>query len=184
MYFLVPTEKGLLTTRAHGEELRDQLERDFNAQRPRNLEMSFGDVAALTISFADEFLGRFLTEIRATTQDPVLVLLTGLTDDTWQEVDVVLERRKIGAAFVKDGQLDFLGGDRYLKETFRQAAKADHTTPAELAARLGTTVQNVNNRLKKLVELGALERSRVNLVGGGREFSYQVPAVFRSSASA
>jgi hypothetical protein len=179
MYF--STSRGLLTTRAQGEHLRQDLERHLIEQRAQHLEISFGDVHALTISCADEFLGRFLTELHASTRDPVPVLLSGLTDDTWQEVDVVLERRKLAAAAIIDGRLELVGGDSYLKDTFRHSTQLGRFTPAQIATDLGVTVQNANNRLKKLVNMGALVRSRVNIPGGGREFSYQVPETLRTS---
>jgi len=177
------TPSGVLTTRAQAAEVRLDLETQFEADSHAELELSFAGVDALTISFADEFLGRFLTELQATARDPGPILVTGLTEDTWQEVDVVLERRKLGAAFTLNGRLDLLGGDRYLKATFRHAVEMGACTPGKLAAGLGITVPNANNRLKKLVEMGALQRTRSPVAGGGREFTYEVPEGFQAASA-
>ena len=45
----------------------------------------------------------------------------------------------------------------------------------ELAAKVGPSAQNVNNRLKRLVTGGALARRRVAARTGGKEFIYPVP---------
>src|ERR1017187_3674976 len=46
----------------------------------------------------------------------------------------------------------------------------------DLAERLAITPQNVNNRLKRLVEAGAIRRRRVVSSRGGKEFTYTAPA--------
>ncbi|MGZ6609309.1 MAG: hypothetical protein ACXVFI_19845, partial [Solirubrobacteraceae bacterium] len=122
----------------------------------------------------DAFLGRFLTEITAGTREPVLLLITGLTADTAEEVEAVLIRRKLAAATVVDGEPVLLGGDSYLKSTFAQVARRGRSSPNDVAAALNTTAQNANNRLKRLVSMGALHRYRSDPAGGGREFAYEV----------
>jgi len=184
MKFLVDSEGGLLTTRSQGESNRRRLEVEMESQPPDSLEIRFDGVDALTISFADEFLGRLLTELQSAIRDPVPLLLTGLNEDTAVELDVVLERRKLLAACFLDGDLRLLGGDRFLKSTYSATVRLQRFTPSRLASELGTSVQNVNNRLKRLVTAGALERERVPVVGGGREYEYQLPAVFDTPAAA
>lgn len=184
MRFPVLSEDDLLTTRSQGEECRLRLEHALLSERPAELEIDFDGIEALTISFGDEFIGRLLTEIQGSVGDPILVLLTGLNQDTAIELEVVLERRKLLAAGYLAGELQLLGGDRYLKETYASAVTYGQATPGQLAEELGTSVQNVNNRLKRLVSAGALQRERVAVSGGGREFVYEVPAAFRSPAVA
>jgi len=177
MRFSVPAERGLLTTRSEGERLRQKLEKALRP-RPTDLDVSFSDVKALTISFADEFLGRVLTELQVAPHEPIPIVLTGLNEDAAEELDVVLERRKLAAASEVGGRLTLIGGDRYLKSTYEAAVTLRRFTPAALAEKLGSTVQNINNRLKKLVQAGALERSRVPVAGGGREYEYYIPEAF------
>jgi hypothetical protein len=148
--FLVDSESGLLTTRSEGESNRLRLEAEIEAQRAESLEICFDDVQALTISFADEFLGRLLTELQSAIREPMPMLITGLNEDTAVELDVVLERRKLISASLLDGDLKLLGGDRYLKSTYSAAVRLQRFTPGQLAGAIDASVQNVNNRLKRL----------------------------------
>lgn len=184
MKFLVDSERGLLTTRSDGESNRRRLEAEIESQQLNFLEVSFDGVDALTISFADEFLGRLLTELQSAVREPIPVLVTGLNEDTAVELDVVLERRKLIAACFLNGDLRLLGGDRYLKLTYSAAARLHRFTPGQLAIEIDASVQNVNNRLKRLITAGALQRARVSVSGGGREYEYRVPAVFDAPAAA
>jgi predicted transcriptional regulator len=184
MKFLVDCERGLLTTRSEGESNRHRLEAAIRSQPSDSLEISFEGVEALTISFADEFLGRLLTELQSAVQEPVPVLVTGLNADTAVELDVVLERRKLQVASFLANELKLLGGDRLLKETFLAAVQLHHFTPAQLGDEIDTSVQNVNNRLKRLLTAGALQRTRVSVSGGGREYEYRVPDLFNAPAAA
>jgi hypothetical protein len=184
MRFPVRSEDDLLTTRSQGEGCRLRLEHALLSERPDCLEIDFDGIEALTISFGDEFIGRLLTELHGSVGDPVFVLLTGLNVDTAVELEVVLERRKLLAASCSAGSFHLLGGDRYLKETYASVVILQRATPGQLAERLGTSVQNVNNRMKRLVSAGALQRARVDVVGGGREFVYEIPNAFRMPATA
>ncbi|MBC6463848.1 winged helix-turn-helix transcriptional regulator [Actinomadura sp. HBU206391] len=68
-----------------------------------------------------------------------------------------------------------------LTETYQAARELQQFRATELAARLGTTPQNINNRLKKLVAAGAVLKQRVtDLERGGKEFGYALLPAFRS----
>jgi MarR family protein len=142
-------------------------------ERPDQIELSFSDVDALTISFVDAFLGRFLTELTAR-RTPVLVLLSGLTEDTASEIDAVMKGRRLVVAAIVDSAPSLLGADHHLQETFVTATGLGRFTPNQLADRLGTTPQNANNRLKRLVDMGAIRRFRRDPSAGGREYAYEI----------
>lgn len=181
MHFSVPTANQLLTTRSEGDKIRRQLEEEFRKQRPDHLEVDFGDVKALTISFTDEFLGRFLTEVQGAPHEPIPIMLSGLNEDTAEEVHAVLGRRTLVVAARVDGRLRLLGDDKYLRAMLEEVVTTREATPATLAVNLSITVQNANNRLKRLVDAGSLERTRSSLPGGGREYSYRLPAPFHAA---
>lgn len=172
MRFEVP--EGVLTTRDDGEALRAELETRFDTERPERLEIAFAAVDALTISYVDAFLGRFLTELVAAQREPVLLMLSGLTEDTASEIDAVLERRKLLAAAIVDGEPTLLGADPYLRSTFIEAVGLARFSPNDIAETMAVTVQNANNRLKRLVSMGALSRRRSDPAAGGREYCYEV----------
>ena len=96
----------------------------------------------------------------------------------------MLERRKLLAASCIGGELLLLGGDGYLKQTYAAAVTLGRATPGRLAELLATSVQNVNNRLRRLLSAGALQRERIDVTGGGREYVYEVPPSFRPLAPA
>ena len=73
-------------TRGRGAELREQLLKEATDS---HVEVDFTGVAHVSSSFADEFLGRLVTE----RQDITLELL-GLTGDVERVVDQVLDRRR------------------------------------------------------------------------------------------
>jgi hypothetical protein len=172
LLFTVPA--GVHTTREQGEVLRANLEKEVANEQPTRLEISFDQVEALTISYTDAFLGRYLTELTATQRDPLLVIVTGLTEDTASELRAVFEQRKLVVAAVVDGHPTLLGGDEVLRATFVAAARLGRFSPSEIAEVMSTTPQNANNRLKRLVSMGALRRYRSDPASGGREFAYEV----------
>ena len=73
MKFLVDSERGLLTTRLEGESIRRRLEAEMSSAV--DLGVCFDGVDALTISFADEFLGRLLTDSSRRSGNPFRCLL-------------------------------------------------------------------------------------------------------------
>jgi DNA-binding MarR family transcriptional regulator len=90
---------------------------------------------------------------------------------------VVLERRKLLAAAMVDGKPTLLGADAYLRATYLAAVALRSFNASDIADKMGVTVQNANNRLKRLVALGALSRRRTDPSTGGREYSYEVQSV-------
>lgn len=168
----------LAATRARGLQYRQELE-SILATVPSDevVVISFQAVKAMTGSFTDEFLGKLLVARAAGLTGRAPVILTGLTEETAEEVDLCLERRKTAALWADDATVRLLGGDETLKQTFAAGARRGEFRTGELAADLGTTQPNMNNRLKRLLEAGALLRDRQDPAIGGREFVYRVPAL-------
>lgn len=165
-----------LVTRSEGEALRKEMVSLLQTGDPASyLELDFHRVTAMTHSFVDECLGKFLTGRAAGDIPPVLLTAFGLNDNTAEEVDIALHRRKVGLIRTDGPMPVLLGGDDYLKTTFERAAALSEFRAVELAAELQTTPQNINNRLKTLSDSGALQRVRSTIPGGGREFVYRLP---------
>jgi len=167
----------LASTRARGLQYRQELEQLLTAVPPDEVVVvSFNTVKAMTGSFIDEFLGKLLVARAVGLTGRAPILLTGLSDETAEEVDLCLERRKTVAVWAENGTARLLGGDDALKRTFAAGALRGTFRASDLAADLGTTLQNMNNRLKRLLEAGALLRARQDPAAGGREFLYRTPA--------
>jgi hypothetical protein len=135
----------------------------------------FAGVIAMTNSFADEFLGKFYTLLPAEGHAVEAVQLAGLNEETRDAVTVCLQRRK---QFAVDAESHTLLGDaEILIDTYESARKLSAFRAAELADELHISLPNANNRLKRLLEAGALRRERsVGPDRGGKEFIYSVPA--------
>lgn len=159
-------------SRAQGREGRARLEDLVADSRGLDLTVDFAGVTAMTISFADEFLGKFLATLDATSHD-MTVCVSGLNAENAETVEVCLERRE-RPVVVADGAGHLaLLGDSLLQETYRAAAARGSVRAAELAEALSISPQNVNNRLKRLVAVGALRKMRnVGAARGGKEFLY------------
>ncbi|MDI5975474.1 STAS-like domain-containing protein [Amycolatopsis magusensis] len=167
-----------LATRSVAKLARESLEHEVAAgAQGGELLVDFTGVDAMTISFADEFLGKFYGSVAAGDVAASVVLLQGLNEETLETIQICLERRELMAATVDGEQLKLLAAPEYLGETYRQAVVLRRFRAAELSERLGVTLQNVNNRLKRLVSSGTLKREKsIPSNRGGKEFVYTIPA--------
>lgn len=165
-----------LATRSKGHVLREDLEDRIARDRPDGVLIDFAGVEAMTISFADEFLGRFYASLAVGDVLAPGVLLLGLNEENLATVSICLERRDLAAVATIDGQPALLSTLEYLVETYEGALSLGTFSALELSARLAISPQNMNNRLKRLVEAGAIRRRRVATERGGKEFAYTAPA--------
>jgi hypothetical protein len=166
-----------LATRGKAREMRSELEEHVTANPGcGTVILNFQGIEAMTISVADEFLGRFILE-RST--DPAAtfgVLVTGLNEETLEAVTVCLERRGLAVAAVIDGKLRLLAAPEYLVESFKAAVTLGSFRASALAAKLNLSLPNANNRLKRLAALGALHKQRAAPTErGGKEYLYTAP---------
>jgi hypothetical protein len=166
------------STRARGQQYRQELERLLSAVPPDlAVVVSFDGVEAMTGSFTDEFLGKLLVARAAGLTGQAHVILVGLRDETAEEVDLCLERRKTVAVWADGSTIHLLGGDEMLKQTFAAAAARGRFRASDLVTDLRTTQQNINNRLKRLLDAGTLLRDRQDPAAGGREYVYRTPGL-------
>jgi hypothetical protein len=89
---------------------------------------------------------------------------------------VVLVGATWPAAAVIGHQPVLVGASDYLAETYQQAVSLGTFSALDLASRLGLTAQNINNRLKRLVDAAAVRRRRIASGHAGKEFTYTAPA--------
>jgi hypothetical protein len=158
-------------TREQGGEARVRLDQLIGTRNDVDLTIDFAGVTAMTFSFADEFVGKFIAALDADARR-ITVKAVGLNDENLEAVSVSLERRKLQLAILHaDGNLTLVG-DELSQETFAVLG-SDGVKSGDVAGILGTTAQNANNRLKKLVEAGAARKERIkDATRGGKEFIY------------
>lgn len=172
--FAVKDYGSFLATRPSARSARNDLEAEIERERQDCLVViSFHGVDAMTISFADEFLGRFYSALSFGDIRVTGALIEGMNSETRETVSICLERRDLVAAAVENDQGDLVGGAEFLRQTYAKSATLGTFRASELSAALGITHQNANNRLKRLVEAGAVHRRRLALSDrGGKEFVY------------
>ena len=166
-----------LATRNSAKTARTGLENKAASLDPSDVVViDFSSVEAMTISFADEFLGKFYTAVAAGDIPPQLILLRGLNEETLEAATVCLERRDLVAAAKSSNAIHLVAAPEFLNETYQHAMALGTFKAADLSERLGITPQNVNNRLKRLAAAGIIRRERSNTSSrGGKEFVYSVP---------
>ena len=159
-------------TRGRGREGRDRLDDLLAGKQHIDLAIDFTGVTAMTISFADEFLGKFMSTFDATKSDAT-VKVAGLNPENFEAVEICLERREVQAVVLEpDGSLSLVG-DQILASTFEAIPHETEFKANDAAELLDLSAQNANNRLKRLVAAGALRKSRSVAAGrGGKEFVY------------
>lgn len=162
-------------TRQRGQEWRQRLEELVRSSSPGDLvEVDLTALEAMSVSFADELIGRFLADrLTGDFQDRAVVIVGG-SEDVRETLEAVLERRDAGALY-RDGagKVEALAGPTWFRETVEQANDLRVFRAHDLAERLNKSPQAVNNRLKQLAASGAVLRERGVPEGGGKEFTYR-----------
>jgi hypothetical protein len=176
MDFAVGKYGSFLATRGRAKLAREDLEAAIEAQPDTILAaIRFDDVEAMTISFADEFLGRFYGSLATSPALTTIVQLTGFNDETREAVSICLERRDLVALSIDSDKPILVGKTEVLQETFQAALELGQFRAAELAKVLSITAQNANNRLKRLVNAATIQRRQAPIsTRGGKEFVYAV----------
>jgi hypothetical protein len=162
-------------TRQRGEKERQLLEQLLRDSAPGDLvEVDLTALEAMSVSFADELIGRFLADrLSGDFQDRAVVIVGG-SEDVRETLEAVLERRDAGALYRdQHGTVEALAGPSWFRETVEQANDLREFSANDLAARLNKSPQAVNNRLKQLAASGAVLRERGVPQGGGKEFTYR-----------
>lgn len=169
-------EHRFLAFRSAAAQNRYRLEGELTANPDvEEVLLDFRAVAAMTYGYADELVGRFYATLAAGDAGARAVGLTGLTAETRDAVVVCLERRKLAAVDAELGVL--LGETAALDETYAFAVELGTFRAGDVAADMGISLPNANNRLKRLAAAGAVHRVRAaSPAHGGKEFSYRMPA--------
>jgi len=164
-------------TRPLGQDGRNRLDDLLADRRGVDLLIDFAGVVVMNLSFADEFLAKFLISHDFATQGTT-VKVVGLTPENRYTVEVCVERRETQVvAMQEDGTLVLLG-EPILADTFERALRLGSFKANDLAANMALTAQNANNRLKRLTGCGALRRTQATgSARGGKEFVYEVLSV-------
>lgn len=167
-------ENGVLRERVQAERARSKLTEELQRRDPAAVGIDLEDIWVMSYPFADSFFGPLLLARRAGYYKAHPIAVFEANQDVRETIDAVM--REQGTAIVAvDGVTKLLGGEPALKHALNMAAKLGSFSATRLGIELGVSPQGANNRLKALLEFGALVRTPVAVEGGGREFEYRVP---------
>ena len=166
--------EGVLIGRAKGESARRDVER---AIRPlasgAPIALDFKGVRSVSVPFADALLVPLLSNRMSGYYEDHPILVVNATEDVGDTLAATLERRNLFILGTPPPRL--LGGQQTLEETLQLANELSPFSVLGLARELGITQQAANNRVKLLLNSGALVRTRSVPARGGMEFLYAVP---------
>ncbi len=174
-----PVQGPVAATRERGREVRERLEDLLrSAAVGEVIEIDLTAVEAMTVSFADELIGRLMTARQAGEFEGQAVVIRGKGEDVRETVQAVLERRRSGALYRDQaaGAVKPLAGPPWFSETVAEAQRLRTFSALDLAKGLELSPQAANNRLKQLSASGAVIRERTVPAGGGKEYEYRAPS--------
>ena len=168
-------QRTFLAFRDIGAATRKRLEDELARCAPTDaLVIDFRDIEAMSNSYADELIGKFYVALAAGDVAASTVRLAGLNEETRDAISVCLERRKLAAVDADLGTL--IGQAAAIEDTYIRAVQLGEFRAGDIAEAMEISLTNANNRLKRLVDAGALHRERTSSPEhGGKEFTYRVP---------
>jgi hypothetical protein len=163
----------VLATRAEGQEVGEQLRRLL--VEDASLVLSFKNIRAITPPFFDEVFTTLRMLFATGTDQRRALVVTGLTDDTRETIEMVLERHKAALVELNGKRIDLITSIPHLAETLAAARELGEFTAPQLAERMDVKIGNLNHRLKTLVDAGALVREPDTTVDRGKRWRYHTP---------
>ena len=142
-----------LVTRPTGAAVRHQIERLLDDASDRTLTViDFSQVSMIDFSCADEVIAKLLMRHEAADSPrEAYFLFRGVTDEHWEAIEAVLERRGLALVLEQADGIHVVGTltaeERRAWETVRQLGRA---TAAQLAERLALATGDVQRALETL----------------------------------
>jgi hypothetical protein len=142
-----------LVTRPTGAAVRHQIERLLDDAHDRTLTViDFSQVSMIDFSCADEVIAKLLLRHEAADSPrDAYFLFRGVTDEHWEAIEAVLERRGLALVLEQADGVQVVGTlsseERRAWEAVRQL---DRARPAELADRLDVSVTEAQRALDAL----------------------------------
>jgi DNA-binding MarR family transcriptional regulator len=157
----------VLSTRERGRAAADRVQ---EALDKGSVVINFASVEVATPSYLDEVIRRLSGLLRG--NEDRLVLIEGANEDVTDSLELVLEKNRMALAAVKDNQLELLGGSAQLKKTLDTAQELGSFSAADLAKELELKLPNLHQRLKELMESGAIAREPDESATRGKRHRY------------
>src|SRR6188474_1054314 len=161
----------VLSTRDRGRVAADLIQ---EALDKGSLVISFADVEIATPSYLDEIVKRLGGLLRG--NEERVVVITAANEEVADSLELVLGKHNMAIAAMQDNQVRLLGGSAQLKKTLTAAQKLGTFSAADLAEELELKLPNLHQRLKDLMESGALAREPDESAPRGKRHRYDAPS--------
>jgi hypothetical protein len=160
----------VVSTRDRGRAAADRIQ---EALDKGSLVISFDGVEIATPSYLDEIVRRLGGLLRG--NETRVVVIAGANEEVAETLDLVLGKHKMSLAAMQDKQVKLLGGSAQLRKTLKAAQKLGSFGAAELAEELELKLPNLHQRLKDLMEAGAVARELDSTASHGKRHRYDAP---------
>ena len=160
-------DDAVLSTRERGRVAADQVQEAFDRG---SIVINFKSVEVATPSFLDEIVRRLGGLLRG--NEDRVVVITEANEDVADSLELVLDKHKMALATVRDDQLELLGGSAQLKTTLAAAQQMGSFSAADLAKELEVKLPSLHQRLKGLMEAGAVAREPDESATRGKKHRY------------
>jgi hypothetical protein len=164
----------VLSTRDRGRETSEQLVRI--ADRPGDVILDFEGVEVATPPFLQELTNGIQSIIQTHPDTGRIVVVANMNDDLYETFGFVLARRKRALAYRRGERVELLEGKPHLAQTLDEAQRLRSFTAPQLAARLKIKDDTASQRLRKLLETGAVVRELDTDARQGVRHLYRTPS--------
>jgi hypothetical protein len=165
-----------LVTRETGRFVREAVEERLRILGPRTLvDLDFSGVGIVDYSCADEVVTKLITRLQGQEYGEKFLRLKGLNGTQRENVEVALERKKLGIIEVADGgKIGTLGVVQpYLADTLQIIFEHGSMTARQLATLESIELSTASTRLANGYKLRLIARREAHLEEGGRQFVYE-----------
>jgi hypothetical protein len=165
----------VLNGRERGKEIQLEILRCLS-QEVGTVVLDFSQVQFMDFSCADEAITIPLRRILAGEFEGRFIVLRGLEESVFENVEAVLKIRNLQCLFIdKKGEPKVMGElKKPLRETLELVLKRRRITAREVANVLGLKINTSSNRLSQLSSLRLIRRlEEAPVIGGGRQYVFE-----------
>lgn len=148
----------VLATRSHGREVADHLR--AVSDRPGDIIVDFSDVEAATPPFLQELVDAMQSIILRAPDSGRIVLIAHMNEDVEETLGYVMGRKKRAVAYSRGDTIELIEAKPHLVETLREALTLRSFTAPDLAKKLSIAHDTATQRLRRLLEAGAVVREQ------------------------
>lgn len=146
----------ILSTRPRGREAADHVR--AIADDAGDLILDFAGVEVASPPFLQELVDGVHSLVLRDRETGRIVLFVNMNEDVAETMRYVVSRKKVSLAYREGRRIELLEGKPHLIETLREAQQLRSFTAPDLARKLGIAADTATQRLRKLLETGAIVR--------------------------